>query len=128
MLDKIKQVLAKGDVENADQLLQAFHTLSSMQQNLLHLAFQLGEDAGYEDATDADGGEAERATVIVKMNEHGGFDVAVTDGVPVNVLVVEADLCGSANMTIDEEDCIGWMTTADTDPQRVNEILSTYQG
>lgn len=65
-------------------------------------------------------------TVIIKQNEHGGFDVAATDGSPVRVIVAEEDLTGEPNLTINGEECIAWDVVVDEDPEEVSKILKTY--
>ena len=65
-------------------------------------------------------------TVIIKQNEHGGFDVAATDGEAIRVIVAENDLTGEPNLRIDNTDCLAWDIVADNDPKQVNEILNSY--
>ncbi len=66
------------------------------------------------------------ANVVIKQNEHGGFDVAASDEGPVRIVLAESDLTGEPNLKIDGEDCIAWDVVADSDSSRVDEILKTY--
>lgn len=50
MLDKLKQMLINGDFENSDDLLIALEQMSDDQKELLKVAYDLGHDAGFEEA------------------------------------------------------------------------------
>lgn len=132
MLDVLKKQLEQGAYEDSDSLLVALGQLSTEQQRLLTLVYQLGEDAGFDaaedDSDDPDNSEAELPIVVVKMNEHGDFDVSATNGGAVRVLLIEQDLCDEANMQVDGVDCIGWETVTEEDPARVQAIWSSYHG
>ena len=66
MLATLKTQLEQGAFENSDALLQAFNQLSAEQKQLLTLAYQLGEDAGFDaaedDLDDGDDDEGYKAT------------------------------------------------------------------
>lgn len=66
-------------------------------------------------------------TVLIKQNESGEFSIAVTDGKPIRVVLIEDDRCDGANIVVDEADCIAWQTVADHDPEEVKAIMDTYR-
>lgn len=50
MLKELRARLAAGEFENSDDLLFALDHMSNEQKQVVQLAYQLGEDAGFEQA------------------------------------------------------------------------------
>lgn len=67
--------------------------------------------------------------VVIKQNQDNGkFDVAYSTVKPVNVLYVEEDKCGEANMKIDDVSHIGWKVQTQVNESFTNDAFTSLQG
>ncbi|ELO1828339.1 hypothetical protein QXB71_003595 [Vibrio cholerae] len=63
-------------------------------------------------------------TVIVKQNESGNLTVLSTNEA-VRVILVEEDICGEANMLMNNTPCIGYEQVSTVDNQAVKKIIDS---
>ncbi len=63
-------------------------------------------------------------TVIVKQNENGEMTVLST-GEQVRVILVEEDLCGDSNITMNDTPCIAHEKVSVVDEETVKEIINS---
>lgn len=52
MLKELREQLLAGEFENSDELLRALDQMTHAQKQVVLLAYQLGEDAGFEQASE----------------------------------------------------------------------------
>lgn len=65
-------------------------------------------------------------TIVIKQNlDNGKFELALSSGVPVNVILTETSLDDAQDVVIDGEAHVAWSVMTKSDPQSVEAIIET---